>query len=83
VSISAKMERCNRAVAVRGRQKLGLVGFGSGLDRVWFGFALGLVRVWIGFAFFVFFWTIVIVSPYHNRCYRQSARLKIGFVWYN
>ena len=35
-----------------------------------------------GFVFFAFFWTIVIVSPYHSKCYRQSALLKIGFVWY-
>ena len=55
------------------------------LVKVWklggkIGFGLGLDWVWIGFAFFVFFWTIVIVSPYHSKCYSQSARFKIGFV---
>ncbi len=58
------------------------IGFALGLDRVRIGFALGLDWVWIGFAFFVFFWTIVIVSPYHSKCYSQLARLKIGFAWY-
>ena len=36
-----------------------------------------------GFVFFVFFWSVVIVSPYHIMCYSQSALLKIGFVWRN
>ena len=59
------------------------IGFGSGLDWVRIGFGLGSDWVRIGFAFFVFFWTIVIVSPYHSKCYRQSALLEIGFAWHN
>ena len=39
--------------------------------------------VHFGFVFFAFFWSILIVSPYHIMCYSQSARLKIGFVWRN
>ena len=59
------------------------IGFGSGLDWVWFGFVLGSYWVWIGFGFFVFFWTVVIVSLYHIMCYSQSARFKIGFGSHN
>ena len=52
------------------------------MDRVCIGFGSALDRVWIGFGFFVFFWTGLIVSPYHSKCYRQSVLLKIGFGWY-
>jgi hypothetical protein len=58
------------------------IGFALGLDWVWFGFGLALDWVWIGFAFFAFFWLVLIVTPYHIQCYSQSARFKIGFVWY-
>ena len=49
-------------------------------DSFFLVFCSFLVR--FGFVFFAFFWTIGIVSPYHIKCYRQSARFKIGFVWY-
>ena len=58
------------------------IGFELGLNWVWIGFGLGSDWVRIGFAFFVFFWTGLIVSPYHSKCYSQSGRLKIGFGWY-
>ena len=74
---------CEAGRGVGENVKLGVkIGFGLGSYWVCIGFGLGLDWVRIGFAFFVFFWTALIVSPYHSKCYRQSGHLKIGFVWH-
>ena len=46
------------------------------------GFFSIFVHFWgvLGSFFLRFFGLIGIVSPYHIRCYRQSALVKIGFV---